>query len=349
MSGDSFTDGLKKTRPVLGDMTNLPNKRGFSSISGDGFAKNKENESVNSAFAKKVCLQVENLVKEMSGKGKSEVDGSEKIASLLKNKQCCGALPSSGRENVVSVVSKAKDKSNEMPDLGVTVAHNFMEHGDALRDNCLSGVSIPMCSKKDIDGEKVGSDTTGDDVGDEELVAKQVCNDKDVGAGRLFSSKLGSIEWSRLPKSQGSRSFELERCSVLKDDACANLSAGSDLLKDCSCSFCLKAAYIWADLHYQDIKGRIAVVKKSQRDASFLVQKWGRAKDSEIPDHGNSNKSSKLESELMSKWRSLFLHMEGIFGHESNELQAGYVSLKDLRENCKMDLERTTGMPSDNQ
>lgn len=62
------------------------------------------------------------------------------------------------------------------------------------------------------------------------------------------------------------------------------------------------------------------VVKKSQRDASFLVQKWGRAKETEIPDHGNTNKSSKLESELMSKWRSLFLHMEGIFGHESNEL-----------------------------
>ncbi|KAH9718617.1 dna-directed rna polymerase subunit beta [Citrus sinensis] len=222
-------------------MTNLPSKRGFSSISGDGFAKNKENESGNSAFAKKICLQVENLVKEMSGKGKSEVDGSEKISSLLQNKQCRGALPSSGRENVVSVVSKAKDKSNEMPDLGVTIAHNFMEHGDALRDNCLSSVSIRMCSKKDIDGERVGSDTTGDDVGDEELVAKQVCNDKDVGAGRLVSSKFGSIEWSRLPKSQGSRSFELERCSVLKDDGCANLSAGSDLLKDCSCSFCSKA------------------------------------------------------------------------------------------------------------
>ncbi|KAH9669998.1 dna-directed rna polymerase subunit beta [Citrus sinensis] len=339
-------------------MTNLPSKRGFSSISGDGFAKNKENESGNSAFAKKVCLQVENLVKDMSGKGKSEVDGSEKISSLLKNKQCCGALPSSGRENVVSVVSKAKDKNNEMPDLGVTIAHNFMEHGDALRDNCLSSVSIPMCSKKDIDGERIGSDTTGDDVGDEELVAKQVCNDKDVGAGRLVSSKFGSIEWSRLPKSQGSRSFELERCSVLKDDGCANLSAGSDLLKDCSCSFCSKVLFVPSFSKFLFINNLIfspppppmtLVVKKSQRDASFLVQKWGRAKDSEIPDHGNSNKSTKLESELMSKWRSLFLHMEGIFGHESNELQAGYVSLKDLRENCKMDLERTTGMPSDNQ
>lgn len=250
MSGDNFTDGLKKTRPVLGDMTNLPSKRGFSSISGDGFAKNKENESGNSPFAKKVCLQVENLVKDMSGKGKSEVDGSEKISSLLKNKQCCGALPSSGRENVVSVVSKAKDKNNEMPDLGVTIAHNFMEHGDALRDNCLSSVSIPMCSKKDIDGQRVRLDTTGDDVGDEELVAKQVCNDKDVGAGRLVSRKFGSIEWSRLPKSQGSRSFELERCSVLKDDACANLSAGSDLLKDCSCSFCSKGNYNFMNIRY---------------------------------------------------------------------------------------------------
>lgn len=250
MSGDNFTDGSKKTRPILGDTTNLPSKRAFSSISGDGFAKNKENECGNSAFAKKVSLQVENLVKEMSSKGKSEVDGSEKIVSLLKNKQCSGALPCSGRENVVSVVSKAKDKSSKMPDLGVTIAHNIMEHGDALRDSRLSSVSIPMCSKKDSDGERVSSDTTGNDVGDEELLANQFCTDKDIGAGRLVSSKFGSIEWSRLPKSQSSRSLELERCSVLKDDGCVNLSADSDLLKDCSCSFCSKGNCQFMSIRY---------------------------------------------------------------------------------------------------
>ncbi|MBA0589319.1 hypothetical protein Gorai_018073, partial [Gossypium raimondii] len=82
---------------------------------------------------------------------------------------------------------------------------------------------------------------------------------RDLGVGRLASSEGGCVEWLRLPKSssQGFRSFELERCVGLKNDG-SNLNAGADMLKACSCSFCLKAAYIWSDLHYQDTKGRIA-------------------------------------------------------------------------------------------
>ncbi|KAJ4715690.1 DNA-directed RNA polymerase subunit beta [Melia azedarach] len=218
------------------------------------------------------------------------------------------------RENVVS---NAPDKLNEMLDLGVTVAQAVVEDG--------------------VDGES----TENDDV-EEELFVGRACNDNDVVSGRLASSKS-----ARLPNSQGSRSFELERCSGLKVDGCVNLNAGADMLKDCSCSFCLKAAYIWTDLHYQDIKGRISALKKSQKDASFLVQKYGRGKEADMSGMGNTNQSSKLESDLMSQWRSLFLHMEDIFGQESSQLQASFVTLKDLRENCKTDLERTTGMPSD--
>jgi hypothetical protein len=60
------------------------------------------------------------------------------------------------------------------------------------------------------------------------------------GVGRLASDKCGSVEWSRLPNSQGLKSFELEKCTTLKGDVCANLNAGADMLKACSCSFCLK-------------------------------------------------------------------------------------------------------------
>ncbi|TYJ08236.1 hypothetical protein E1A91_A11G061000v1 [Gossypium mustelinum] len=170
---------------------------------------------------------------------------------------------------------------------------------------------------------------------------------KDLGVGRLASSEGGCVEWLRLPKSssQGFRSFELERCVGLKNDG-SNLNAGADMLKACSCSFCLKAAYIWSDLHYQDTKGRIAVLKRSQKEASILVQKSCSGKETDIQNLGNPNKSSKLESDLTSQWRSLFLNMEDIFVHESNQLQASYIQLKDLRDNCKMDLERITGMPS---
>lgn len=42
---------------------------------------------------------------------------------------------------------------------------------------------------------------------------------------------------SRQPKLQGSERFELERCAELKDD---DPYVGGDLLKSCSCSFCMK-------------------------------------------------------------------------------------------------------------
>ncbi|KAK8566171.1 hypothetical protein V6N12_059706 [Hibiscus sabdariffa] len=168
---------------------------------------------------------------------------------------------------------------------------------------------------------------------------------EDLGVGRLVSSKGGSTEWLKLPKCKLSlHPFELERCVGLKNDG-SNLNDSVDMLKACSCSFCLKAAYIWSDLHYQDTKGRIAVLKKSQKEASILVQKSSGGKQSDIHTQGNLNTSSKLESDLTNQWRSLFLNMEDIFVHESNKLQASYIELKDLRDNCKMDLERITGMP----
>ncbi|TYJ08245.1 hypothetical protein E1A91_A11G061000v1 [Gossypium mustelinum] len=126
---------------------------------------------------------------------------------------------------------------------------------------------------------------------------------KDLGVGRLASSEGGCVEWLRLPKSssQGFRSFELERCVGLKNDG-SNLNAGADMLKACSCSFCLK------------------VLKRSQKEASILVQKSCSGKETDIQNLGNPNKSSKLESDLTSQWRSLFLNMEDIFVHESNQL-----------------------------
>ncbi|KAE8665981.1 Acyl-CoA oxidase 2 isoform 1 [Hibiscus syriacus] len=180
-------------------------------------------------------------------------------------------------------------------------------------------------------------------------VLNDSCRDETgyLGFGRLASSNGGCIEWSRLPKSTVSLPpFELGRCAGLKNDG-SNLNASVDMLKACSCSFCLKAAYIWSDLHYQDTKGRIAVLKKSRKEASILVQKSPTGKQSGIHNQGNSNTSSKLESDLTNQWRSLFLNMEDIFIHESNQLQASYIELKDLRDKCKMDLEQITGTPSE--
>lgn len=64
----------------------------------------------------------------------------------------------------------------------------------------------------------------------------------------------------------------------------------------------------------------LLALKKSQKEASILVNKYARGKQTDLPGQGNSNKSSKLESDLTAQWRSLFHRMEDIFAHESNQL-----------------------------
>ncbi|XP_021678425.2 uncharacterized protein LOC110663445 isoform X2 [Hevea brasiliensis] len=369
MSGDNFTEGVSKKRVVLGDLTNCPIEREFSSVSndvrlksGDGYGKRLVTEDEDSRCAKQVCLGVENLVKEKC-KTKFGIDNSsEKGLFLMEDKQPSDSSPTdsdidTSQENTVSIISHRPNENKETSLLldggvnvlkSVTLTQSVGEGGDASRDSSASTGSMPTNSsscKKDSDDEgRLTSDVKQSNP--EGHVGTGV--DKDLGVGILASSKYGPVEWSRLPKSQGSKSYELDRCTALKGNGCANLSAGADLMKACSCSFCLKAAYIWSDLHYQDIKGRTAALKKSQKEASILVNKYARGKQTDIHSQGNSNKSSKLESDLTTQWRSLFHHMEDIFVHENNQLQANFVALKDLRENCKMDLERTTGMPSDN-
>ncbi|XWS33303.1 hypothetical protein CRYUN_Cryun22dG0070000 [Craigia yunnanensis] len=277
-----------------------------------GFSSISDNSGFNSKeaadfqFTKQVCLGIENLIKEKLKKPQFEP-----------------------KPNVLPTFSSEID----------TLKENLVDVNDNVSE-VKEGFDLSDSDDTLEQGEGVMDirDTLNDSCRDE---------DKDLGVGRLASSKGGCIEWSRLPKStlQSSRSFELDRCVGLKNDGCMNLNAGVDMLKACSCSFCLKAAYIWSDLHYQDIKGRIAVLKKSQQEASILVQKCGRGKQIDTHSQGNANKSSKLESDLTSQWKALFLNMEDIFVHESNQLQASYIALKDLRENCKMDLERITGMP----
>ncbi|KAM7275598.1 hypothetical protein ACFE04_017464 [Oxalis oulophora] len=155
----------------------------------------------------------------------------------------------------------------------------------------------------------------------------------------------GSIESLRLPDLKSFRSFEFQKCSAPNFDACSNATNAADLLKACSCSFCLTAAYIWSDLHYQDIKGRIAALKKSQKEACFLAQKNGKGEEGQAIDIHAPPNSTRLASDLKGQWKSLFLQMEDTFARESVQLQAKFAALKDLRENCKMDLERSTDGP----
>lgn len=65
--------------------------------------------------------------------------------------------------------------------------------------------------------------------------------------------------------------------------------------------------------------GLNAVLKKSQKEASGLIQRNDRGKPMDIYGSENSNNSTNTENP-MDQWTSLFLNMEGILARESNHL-----------------------------
>ncbi|XP_052197743.1 uncharacterized protein LOC127804778 [Diospyros lotus] len=370
MAGDNSSDGFPRKRPVLGDLTNQVEKRGLLMISGnlgsksgDGNGKYGENKEGHSHFTQKVCQDVENMVKEKS-EIRPAVNDNDKHKRACVSPWACSRT-NSLEGNIISGISRIPNKVEELNTLGSSlhlgrsdVFGHVEKIADTLGGSCFSGISMPMASEscvgvegshdkdKEIDATEVAqSDPLG-----EGLVA-HVCkkHSKDICADGLTSGKCGSTDCSRLPKPQGSASFKLEKCMGLKDNGSSYSSGSVDLIKSCSCSFCMKAAYIWSDLHYQDVRGRIAALKKSQKEASIMVDRSCKDKGIDKRGQGNCYKFSKLESDLTSQWRSLFLHMEDIFVREGSQLEASLLALKDLRERRKIELEKMNGIPLEKQ
>ncbi|XP_047318413.1 uncharacterized protein LOC124921758 [Impatiens glandulifera] len=156
----------------------------------------------------------------------------------------------------------------------------------------------------------------------------------------LVLSQEGSVGFPIIPTSQDSNTPALERCTLV-NEKCLVLQPNIDMFRTCSCSFCVKAAYIWSDLMYMDVKGRISAIQKSQKEAANILAKRNRTntKGSDIL-HGSKSsvKCSKLESDLTGQWRSLFHSMEKSLASESNQLESSLVEFKDLREDCKTNL-----------
>ncbi|XP_010462275.1 PREDICTED: uncharacterized protein LOC104742889 [Camelina sativa] len=304
MTGDrSSLVVAKETRRPLSDMTNnVPSKRGLSSLLGDLLLKSgggddsgkslvaREGSGVK--FSKRLCLVVDDLVKESTRTCSDTVQGSSSENLDVKESQ--------GETNAVDMVVE--------PSKG----------GDAVTE----------MSEKDSDMTVCGSQT--DAVTGEDLAMTVLSSSNNKEAGLLLSN------------SQSIKSFGMNRCSNVDGVGCVNHNMGAeDELKSCSCSFCLKAAYIWSDLHYQDIKGRLSVLKKSQKEASGLIRRNSKGKPADPYGSENSNNSTNTEN-VMGQWTSLFLNMEGILARESNHLHNSFVAMKELRENCKIDLERAT-------
>ncbi|XP_023004026.1 uncharacterized protein LOC111497458 [Cucurbita maxima] len=376
MREDNIGDELHHNRPALGNLTNLPFKRKISSIlsdsgvkSRDGCGKIVDGKYGESKFPKHVRLQAAKYVKENCKRSCGKFCYTMALSRFSKEQEseCCPA--SSEVEAALSDVPMEIVQFDLLNDGAHPVQDDKQRitDGETLEVPCLPISAVPPClpisavppclpisvvppcfpisvvptypedDKKNCPGIMQNS------ADNEEAVDHVSRNGKkDIEFGKIGSSDHDCTELLRLPMSGDPKSLALERCSGLKNDGCANLDI-DDLFETCSCSFCMKASYIWSDLHYQDIKGRISALKKSQKDASILAQKCSKEKET-YHDQGNSSKS-KLEFDLWGQWMSLFRHMEDTFSQEGSQLQTNFVTLKDLREECKMNLEMLNGMP----
>ncbi|CAN6983142.1 unnamed protein product [Brassica oleracea var. botrytis] len=316
MTGDSCSLVSKETRLPLCDMTNVPSKRGISSIlgdfllkSGDDSGKTVAREGSGVKFSKRLCLVVDDLVKESTRTSDtndgSSSDGKISFGDSPADSENFDLKESQGETNAVDtaveLTQRECDKDSNVAD--------FSSQTDPVagEDLTMTVFSSSNCESDD-----------------------RLATVAAEGTGLLASSET-------------IKPFNMSRCSAVDNNMDAD-----DELKSCSCSFCLKAAYIWSDLHYQDIKGRLSVLKKSQKEASSLIRRNGKGRATDVYGSENSNNSTNVEFDVMGQWTSLFLNMEGILARESSHLQDSFVTMKELRENCKIDLERATKTPQQN-
>ncbi|KAL1225739.1 hypothetical protein V5N11_005388 [Cardamine amara subsp. amara] len=324
MTEDSGKLVSEEARPALGNLTNLPAKRGISLIFGDLLHKSEGEsgktvayECSREKFSKRLCLVVDDLVKENA----KPIDTIQGSFSDDKNS-------SGGSDD--KVTEESHDAMVEMS--------SGVGDGKVLKESCNYKKSSQIYFEP---GDKDGARELNEDVTGEGLVLSVLSGNTESRKPLVIGDELRSC--------QNLRSFEMSRCSNVNNKEHVNQNMGDDdLLKSCSCSFCLKAAYIWCDLHYQDIKGRLSALKKSQKEVSNLIQRNGKERSTDFHASVNSVTYSKQESELMGQWRSLFLSMGNILAHESNHLQNTFVAKKKLRDDCKMDLERAMITPQHN-
>ncbi|XP_011090519.1 uncharacterized protein LOC105171186 [Sesamum indicum] len=289
------------------------------------------------------CLQ-ENMILEMA-----EVVNENKFPSLEHSvdKYSVNLTKIGGGEFELGS-SKVSDEENEPnlldPGSGDAVQCINVEANDELGDSLHADTSRTV-SETGGDCPHDGKDCNADEVnaspeGTQTDVSSYNNDLDDQNADNFVLSQSGSIDCTILPDSQESRVFGVDRAAKLKKvDECAHMNGGPDSIRACPCSFCTKAAYIWLDLHQQDIKARMSAIKKSQKEAIILAERSCRNMVTDKHGTESSSRVSKLESHLTYQWRSLFQHMADIWEEEGNKLEASLLPLAELREKCKTDLE----------
>ncbi|XP_060185924.1 uncharacterized protein LOC132615353 isoform X1 [Lycium barbarum] len=350
MDEDNAIERRSKSRPVLGNITNqVGTKRPFSSLLGNSSLKSVDrgSENVGSKFvlvddgnnAKRVCVAPRPCNKISS----SKVDVVSGISNLPNQNQD----PNLSRVDSSTAISQSiiGDTTENKSACGSAIEKKYFE---AINDkDCLAtGVPVPVPALSGTeDHDAVPSCEINEDSEGTESDTDIFPNGPDEqGLDNLVMSQTGSVDFARLPESQESR-VKLDTCAGT--ETCENnssLSASIESIKACSCTFCTKAAYIWLDLHYQDTKGRISAIKKSQREASLLVERSCKGKEIQKEEGPEKDiEAANLESSLMGHWKSLFQHMEHIFHNEADQLEGSLVTLTDLKDRCKADLDSFNG------
>ncbi|PHT32016.1 hypothetical protein CQW23_28353 [Capsicum baccatum] len=358
MDEDNAFERRRKNRPVLGNITNqIGNKRPFSSILGNSSVKSvdKGSENVGGKFvlvddgdnAKRVCVGLRPCNNIRSSKV-DDVSGNSNVPNKNQdsNLSCVDSATAISQSTVGDdyenndargSVVEIGDDGERIPKKSFKVINDIdgLFTGAAVPVPALSGIEVHdaarSCEINEVDSEGTESEDMFPNGPDEQ------CLDN------LVMSQSGSVDFARLPDSQESR-VKLETCAgtqTCEDNS--GLSASIESIKACSCTFCTKAAYMWLDLHYQDTKGRISAIKKSQREASLLVERSGKGKELQKEGPEKNIEAANLETSLISHWKSLFQHMEQIFQHEADQLEGSLGTLTDLKERCKTELDSFNG------
>lgn len=222
MTEDSGKLVSEETRAALFNLTNLPAKRGISSILGDLLHKSEDEsgktvayEGSREKFSKRLCLVVDDLVKENA----KPIDTIQRSSSYDKN--------SSGDSD---------DKESEESHDAMVEMSSGGGDGKALKESCKYDKSVQIYFEP------------GDRDGARELNAAANEDQIDVTGEGLGLSVLSSNTESKKPlvireelrNCQNLRSFEMSRCSNVNNKEHLNQNLGDDLLESCYCSFCLK-------------------------------------------------------------------------------------------------------------
>lgn len=210
MTGDSFSLVSKETRLALCDMTNVPSKRGISSILGDllksvdDSGKTIARESTGVKFSKRLCLVVDDLVKESTRTSDTnEGSSSDHKISFDGDSENFDVKESQGETNAVDIVVFEPSKD------------------DTVKETCEKVSNINVCASQT-------DAITGDDL-----------------TMAVFSSSNSEGTGLSLPNSQTIKSFNMNRCSNVDGMGIANhdMEADNELIS-CSCSVCLKGCLI---------------------------------------------------------------------------------------------------------